>query len=96
MRLSLPRGRCARTLALSGALVVPAAVSAAGTAHGRVTPPYPQSARARTAHGGEAPDIFLVQLSDGADTFRKQAKAVGLNYTERFAYESLFKGCPSG
>jgi subtilisin family serine protease len=58
-----------------------------------VTPTVPAvSPSSNGARGGEAPDIFLVQLSDGADTFRKQAKAVGLNYTERFAYKSLFKG----
>ena len=94
MRLRLPRGRSALVvIALSGALVVPAAVSAAGAAHGRVTPTVPAaSPSANGARGGQAPDIFLVQLASGADTFRKEAKAVGLNYSERFAYKSLFKG----
>ena len=79
--------------ALAAALVIPTAVSAAGAGHGQVTPtvflPSPSSSGAT---GGQAPDIFLVQLSDGADTFRKQAKAAGLKYTERFAYKSLFQG----
>ncbi len=79
--------------ALTGALLVPAAVSAAGANHGRLTPTVPiASPSAAGALGGQSPDIFLVQLSDSADTFRKQAKAVGLKYTERFAYRSLFKG----
>jgi minor extracellular serine protease Vpr len=79
--------------ALAAALVVPAVVSAAGAGQGQLTPsvalPSPSSSGPA---GGQSPDIFLVQLSDGADTFRKQAKAVGLKYTERFAYKSLFKG----
>ena len=94
MRLRLPRGRTALVLsAVFGALLVPAAVSAAGAGHGPLTSTAPVvSPSANGARAGQAPDIFLVQLSDGADTFRKQAKAVGLKYTERFAYKSLFKG----
>ena len=67
---------------------------------------YPQPGQATGAHsgctraspssagrtGGQAPDIYLVQLASGPDTFRQQAKAVGLNYSERFAYKSLFNG----
>ena len=79
--------------ALVAALLVPAAVSAASADHGRLTPsvslPSPSSSGAA---GGQSPDIFLAQLTSGADTFRQQAKAVGLKYTERFAYKSLFKG----
>ena len=94
MRGSPFRGRSVLVLvALAAALMVPAAVSAAGADHGRLTPsvsvPSPGSSGAT---GGQAPDIFLVQLTGGADTFRSQAKAVGLKYTERFAYKSLFKG----
>ena len=80
MRGSPFKGRSVLALAaLAAALVVPAAVSAAGADHGRLTPsvslPSPSSTGAT---GGQSPDIFLVQLSAGADTFRKQAKAVGL------------------
>jgi subtilisin family serine protease len=80
--------------ALAAALVLPAAVSAAaGADHGRLTPSVAlPSASADGAKGGQSPDIFLVELSAGADTFRSQAKRVGLKYTERFAYKSLFKG----
>jgi len=75
------------------ALLVPAAVSAAGATHGQVTPSVQlPSASSGGVKGGQAPDIYLVQLTGGADTFRNQAKAVGLNYTERFAYKSLFNG----
>ena len=44
--------------------------------------------------GGQAPDIYLVQLDGNADTFRSQAKDAGLKYSERFANKSLFKGVP--
>jgi subtilisin family serine protease len=76
------------------AMVVPTAVSAAAaTNHGRVTPSVaPAAPNAGAARAGQSSDIFLVQLSSTTDTFRKQAKAVGLDYTERFAYKSLFKG----
>ena len=78
--------------ALAAALVIPAAVSAAAGA-GQLTPLVsPPSPSSSGATGGQSPDIFLVQLSDSADTFRKEAKAVGLKYTERYAYKSLFKG----
>jgi minor extracellular serine protease Vpr len=79
--------------ALTAALVIPAAVSAAGADHGRLTPSVsPPSPSSGSAGGGQAPDIFLVQLTGSADKFKNQAKAVGLKYTERFAYKSLFKG----
>jgi subtilisin family serine protease len=75
------------------ALLVPAAVSAAGSNHGQVTPSVQlPSASSAGVSGGQAPDIYLVELTSGADTFRQQAKAVGLKYTERYAYRSLFKG----
>ena len=94
MRLRRPRGRTGLVLgALLAAMLVPAAVSAAGPGHGQLTPAVPApspSSAGRT--GGQAPDIYLVQLASGADTFRQQAKAVGLNYSERFAYKSLFNG----
>src|SRR5262245_6127727 len=93
MRRRPLRGRGVLALAaLASALVVPAAVSAAGS-HGQLTPVVsPPSPSSSARGGGQSPDIFLVQLSDGADTFRKQAKAVGLKYSERYAYKSLFKG----
>jgi minor extracellular serine protease Vpr len=78
---------------LAAVLVVPAAVSAAGVDHGQLAVTAPVvSSTSSGATGGQSPDIFLAQLTSGADTFRKQAKAVGLKYTERFAYKSLFKG----
>ena len=94
MRLRFPRGRARLVLsAVLAALLVPAAVSAAGANHGQVTPSVQlPSASSGGVKGGQAPDIYLVQLTAGADTFRQQAKAVGLKYTERYAYKSLFKG----
>jgi minor extracellular serine protease Vpr len=93
MRGSPFRGRSMLVLtALAAALAIPAAVSAAagtGQLTPLVSPPSPSSSGAT---GGQSPDIFLVQLSDSADTFRKEAKAVGLKYTERYAYKSLFRG----
>ena len=47
---------------------------------------------AAPAGAGQSSEIYLVELSDSAETFRKEAKAVGLKYTERYAYKSLFKG----
>ena len=94
MRFRFPRGRARLVLsAVLAALLVPAAVSAAGSNHGQVTPAVQlPSANAGGVKGGQAPDIYLVQLTSGADVFRQQAKAVGLQYTERYAYKSLFKG----
>jgi subtilisin family serine protease len=58
-----------------------------------VTPSIaPAAPNAGAARAGQSSEIFLVELSSTADTFRKQAKAVGLSYTERFAYKSLFQG----
>jgi minor extracellular serine protease Vpr len=73
-------------LAFVAACVVP--MAAAG---GRVEPTA-QTASIPEARTGQSPDTFLVELADGADMFRKQAKAVGLKYTERFDYKRLFKG----
>jgi subtilisin family serine protease len=42
--------------------------------------------------GGQSSEIYLVELDGAADTFRKEAKAVGLKFSERFAYKSLFNG----
>ncbi len=94
MRLRLPRGRTGLVLsAVLAALLVPAAVSAAGSANGGITPSVPRPApTSSTTGGGQAPDIYLVELTGNANTFRTQAKAVGLNYSERFAYKSLFNG----
>ncbi|HEX4747633.1 MAG TPA: S8 family serine peptidase, partial [Gaiellaceae bacterium] len=79
--------------AIAAALVLPAVVSAAGAGQAQLTPSVAlPSANSSGPMGGESPDIFLVELADGAETFRKQAKAVGLKYTQRFAYKSLFKG----
>ncbi|HEU4840237.1 MAG TPA: S8 family serine peptidase, partial [Ilumatobacteraceae bacterium] len=41
---------------------------------------------------GQSSEIYLVELDGSAETFRKEAKGVGLKYTERFAYKRLFKG----
>ena len=48
--------------------------------------------QAASAGAGQSSEIYLVELNGSADTFRKEAKAVGLKYTERFAYKRLFKG----
>ena len=89
MRLRLPRGRSALVLGLAAALVIPTAVGAASS--GRKLPAVAPPA-VTAATGGQSSEIFLVQLEDGAQTFRNQAKSVGLKYTERFAYKRLFKG----
>ncbi len=94
MRLRLPRGRTGLVLgALLAAMLVPAAVSAAGPGHGQLTPavpaPSPSSAGRRV---GRRRTSTSSSSTSGADTFRQQAKAVGLNYSERFAYKSLFNG----
>src|SRR5262245_17036671 len=72
MRLRFPRGRTRLVLsAVLAALLVPAAVSAAGSSHGQVTPSVQlPSASSGDVKGGQAPDIYLVQLTAGADTFR--------------------------
>ena len=50
-------------------------------------------ARRRTCGtAGQSSEIYLVELDGSADSFRKEAKAVGLKYSERFAYKRLFKG----
>ncbi len=89
MRFRLPRGRSALVLGLAAALVIPTAVGAASS--GRKLPAVAPPA-VTAATGGQSSEIFLVQLEDGAQTFRNQAKSVGLKYTERFAYKRLFKG----
>ena len=48
--------------------------------------------QAASAGAGQSSEIYLVELDGSADTFRKEAKAVGLKYTERFAYKRLFNG----
>lgn len=50
------------------------------------------AAPAASASGGASSEIYLVELAGAADTFRKQAKSVGLKYAERFEYKQLFKG----
>ena len=47
---------------------------------------------AASAGAGQSSEIYLVELDGSADTFRKEAKAVGLKYTERYAYKRLFNG----
>ena len=90
MRLRLPRGRSMLVAAsLACAFVVPATVGAAGS--GQQLPSVAPVAAPASADG-QSQDVFLVELASGADTFRQQAKAVGLKYTERYAYRSLFKG----
>ena len=48
--------------------------------------------QAASAGAGQSSEIYLVELDGSADTFRKEAKAAGLKYTERFAYKRLFNG----
>ena len=83
MRLRLPRGRTGLVLgALLAAMLVPATVSAAG--RGQLTPlvqlPNPSSSG---TNGGQAPDIYLVQLTGGADTFRQQANGRRSDFSGR-------------
>ena len=70
------------------ALALPATVAAAGS--GQIPSLEPTATPVRT--GGQSTEIYLVELEQGADTFRKQAKSVGLKYAERFDYKRLFKG----
>jgi subtilisin family serine protease len=90
MRLRFLRRRSVLALALAGALVIPTAVGAASSTGRKVPAISPDVTGA--ASSGQSSEIFLVELEDGAQRFRNQAKAVGLTYTERFAYKSLFKG----
>jgi subtilisin family serine protease len=50
------------------------------------------AAPAASTSSGQSSEVYLVELDGTVDTFRKEAKTVGLKYTERFAYKSLFKG----
>src|SRR5215210_823390 len=57
--------------------------------------PAPEAAADASAPavaGGQSSEIYLVELAGSADTFRKEAKAVGLKYSERYAYKRLFNG----
>ena len=56
------------------------------------TPRAAADAAAPEAAAGQSSEIYLVELEGSADTFRKEAKAVGLKYSERYAYQRLFKG----
>ena len=56
------------------------------------TPRAAADAAAPAAAAGQSSEIYLVELDGSADTFRKEAKAVGLKYSERYAYQRLFKG----
>ena len=68
-----------------------AVVSAAGAGDGQLTQKVSlPRASSSGPSGGQAPEIFLVLISVGAYTFRKQANSVGILYTERFAYNILF------
>jgi minor extracellular serine protease Vpr len=90
MRMRLPRAaRVGALLGITAAIVVP--IAAAGSTAGGVPAASP-SAGSAVSGGGVSSEIFLVQLTGGPSVFREQAKAVGLKYTERFAYKKLFKG----
>jgi minor extracellular serine protease Vpr len=76
-------------LAALGAIVACAVPLVAGAAPIQQTT---LAAAAPAAASGQSSEIYLVELEGSADTFRKEAKAVGLKYSERFAYKRLFKG----
>ena len=59
---------------------------------GAVPMPATNFDAAPAAAAGQSSEIYLVELSGSADTFRKEAKAVGLKYSERYAYKRLFNG----
>ena len=90
MRSRFLRRRSLLALALGAALVVPNAVGAAGSPGRKLPSVAPPAVSAAT--GGQSSEVFLVQLEDGAQAFRNQAKSAGLNYTERITYKRLFKG----
>jgi minor extracellular serine protease Vpr len=68
------------------AFVLPVAASG-----GRVEP-VEGTATVPEITAGQSPDTFFVQLSNGVSTFREQARASGLEYTQRYEYKRLFKG----
>src|SRR6187399_173480 len=87
MRMRFPRA--VAVLAGLAALVLP--VSIAGAAGG-----HPPLAPAADVPSGpltnESPRAWLVEVKSSAADFRADAKAVGLRYTERYAYKTLFHG----
>ena len=87
MRMRFPRA--VAVLAGLAALVLP--VSIAGAAGG-----HPPLAPAADVPNGpltnESPRAWLVEVKSSAADFRADAKAVGLRYTERYAYKTLFHG----
>ena len=87
MRVGFRRAQRALVLAAAAsALAVPAAL--AGDRIEQVS----EVAAPAASGGGQSTEIYLVELEGSADTFRKEAKGVGLKFTERFEYKRLFKG----
>ena len=78
---------------LTAAATIGAAVAgAAGTARAPISTAGTATAPSRASLVDESPQAWLVELKGSVDQFRKDAKSVGLTYTERFAYTKLFKG----
>jgi minor extracellular serine protease Vpr len=86
-----------RLLSALGVLTAAAAVGvavagAASTARAPIGVAGTAAAPSASSLVDESPQAWLVELKGPVDQFRKDAKAVGLEYTERFAYKNLFKG----
>ena len=90
-------GRATRALALfaaAAAFAVPAAFAgdSADTVQDLATVP----ASGSDAMINESPNAYFVELNGSAAAFRKEAKAAGLQYSERFTYSKLFNGLSIG
>ena len=87
MRVGFRRAQRALVLAAAAAaLAVPAALAGDGIEQ------VGEAAAPAASNGGQSSEIYLVELEGAASTFRKEAKGVGLKFSERFEYKRLFKG----
>ena len=78
-----------RVTALGVALAFALPLAAAGS---RLPATAEVAAPSAAVSSGQSSEIYLVELEGSAATFRKEAKALGLKYAERFEYNRLFKG----
>ena len=78
-----------RVAALGVALAFALPLAAAGS---RLPATAEVAAPSAAVSSGQSSEIYLVELEGSAATFRKEAKALGLKYAQRFEYNRLFKG----
>jgi len=97
-----------RTIAASAALASLCSIAVAQSSSGAVVELQPQSPApsAEPSHDDQTPRLWFVEMSgaplaDGGSlatvraekqAFRNNARAAGLNFNERFAYDTLFNG----